>query len=168
VSTYGYAAGAPTIFFDPDGLLLRPLPPGLGPLLRPTPVRPNPVRPAPPSVPRPVPPVLPDDRPWRDGPKRWKVYVRCNVTAFGHDGHGDDGWAGSSSSNSGLCGKCPPPETIGGWGYGGTFGQASANAQHDANANLGALGKTGCYPRHCQAVACFVTARRVTCPKSGR
>jgi RHS repeat-associated protein len=94
--------------------------------------------------------AFPYERSWRERRGRWKVYVRCNVTAFG----------------SGC--ECPPPATIGGWAYGNTFGQAFANAQHDANANLGDLGKRSCYPRHCQPVACFESNRPVPCPKSGR
>jgi hypothetical protein len=42
--------------------------------------------------------VFPHEREWRKKRERWKVYVRCNVTAFG------------SSCD------CPPPDTVGGLG----------------------------------------------------
>lgn len=94
--------------------------------------------------------AFPRERTWRTRKGRWKVYVRCNVTAFGNS-----------------C-ECPPPETMGGWAYGATFSDAFASAQHDANTNLGELGKRSCYLRHCQPVACFENGRQVPCPKSGR
>ncbi|MBT3056560.1 MAG: RHS repeat protein [Candidatus Thiodiazotropha sp. (ex Codakia orbicularis)] len=88
------------------------------------------------------------NRSWRDKKGRWKVYVRCNIESFDR------------------CQNCP--STIGGWGYGNTFGEANSNAQHDANENLSDLSAVGCYKRHCDPVACFENGRPVRCPRSGR
>jgi RHS repeat-associated protein len=92
--------------------------------------------------------AVPDERPWRKKKGRWKVYVRCNIETFD------------------KCSNCP--ETIGGWGYGGDFGGANANAQHDANENLSSLSAKGCYKRHCDPVSCFENGRPTRCPRSGR
>ena len=89
----------------------------------------------------------PGERPWRNG-GRWLVYVRCNV---------------NKQEN---CIGCP--DTIGGKAFGGTFTNAFASAQTDANLNLGASGARNCQARHCQPVACFESGRKVPCPKSGR
>jgi len=91
----------------------------------------------------------PNERPWRDKKGRWKVYVRCNVQSFEN-----------------CTTNCP--KTIGGWGYGKTFGEANANAQHDANENLSSPSAEGCYKRHCDPVACFENGKPVRCPRSGR
>ncbi len=160
LNTYAYASNDPLRWVDPDGLFVRtapiellfkagPKPPGPEPIV---PVAPNPgLEPAPGAQPNP-PAANPDDRRWRRRPGRWTVYVRCNVTKF---------------QQTSEC-NCPPPKTIGGWAYGNTFADAFANAQHDANQNLGDLGKRACYPRHCQPVSCFENGRKVSCPKSGR
>ncbi|MDU9051101.1 MAG: RHS repeat-associated core domain-containing protein, partial [Candidatus Electrothrix sp. Rat3] len=91
--------------------------------------------------------ILPVDRPWRKR-SRWHVYVRCHGVKFGD------------------CTDCP--KFIGGQAYGGTFPDAFARAQMDANGNLGFHGFRQCRARHCQPVACFENGQRKPCPKSGR
>ncbi len=95
-------------------------------------------------VPVPIPVVDPHDRPWR---KRdtWHVYVSCHV------------------KKEVVCENCP--DFIGGNAYGGTFTEANARAQSDANANLSYQGAKGCQARHCKAVACFVNGREIHCPQ---
>jgi uncharacterized protein RhaS with RHS repeats len=88
----------------------------------------------------------PEDRPWRRR-DRWLVYVRCHV------------------KKEDNCKNCP--DTIGGKAFGGTFGEAYARAQSDANANLGLQGAQNCQARHCNPRACFENGRKVRCPKSG-
>lgn len=164
IGTYSYVQDDPVGNIDPDGLqeIMPPLPEILPEIIRPIE---GPRMGPGPTVGQPIdvaPIINPDDRPWRKK-KRWKVYVRCNVTRYDYQ------LAGPSNPRIRTCAtECPPPDTIGGWGYGNTFPEANANADHDANSNLGALGKRGCYPRHCQQVACYVNGRQVPCPKTGR
>lgn len=87
------------------------------------------------------------DRSWRQR-DRWLVYTRCHV------------------KKGEQCENCPA--TIGGKGFGSTFGNAFANAQHDANENLSIAGAQGCQKRHCQPIACFHNSQKVACPMSGR
>jgi len=136
VSTYGYAAGAPTIFFDPDGLLLRPLPPGLGPLLRPTPVRPKPTLPIDPDLLIPVP--IP--KPLEHGRGRYKCLVSCIIEEAGPVPD-----LALCAGNSGR--HCPP--TAPGLGYGKTKNEAWNNAKTAVDNVI----PDGCYKRHCRGKA---------------
>jgi RHS repeat-associated protein len=166
-NTFTYAVSNPVQYSDFDGL--RPMPPVYAP---PSGLRGAPVRSPSPGArpPRPTQTTQrsPRDREWRRNLGRWKVYVKCNVEGF--TSGSDEIAAVDGPVNSPNCTDegCPPPYTIGGWAYGRTPGSASANAQHDAKANLGALGKRFCYTRHCQDVACYENGRRRPCPKTGR
>jgi len=156
---FAYVGGDPLLFADPDGLYRRPqeiipLGSGGGAVVPPsgggrgggagTGSSGRPGR-------LPIPPIVttgekadPHERPWRTR-DTWHVYVSCHV------------------KKEAICENCP--EFIGGHAYGGTFTEANARAQSDANANLSYQGASGCQARHCKAIACYVNGREMHCPR---
>jgi hypothetical protein len=79
----------------------------------------------------------------KDTPSRRGWLFGLGVMGFGYRLYPSYAKLHSNIETFDKCSNCP--ETIGGWGYGGDFGGANANAQHDANENLSSLSAKGCY-----------------------